>query len=312
MKSLFIFAVTATLIFIFPRVIFSQNVQFDLWNDTIPGAIQISGAHEDTLFLDSGIRIKNVVSPTLTGYFPSIAHATGAAVVICPGGGYERLAISLEGYDAGKWFAIRGVAAFVLKYRLPADSIMHNKTVGPLTDAQEAIRTVRRNASRWHINPHLVGVMGFSAGGHLAATASTLYADSVYASDGSSAQPDFAILAYPVISMNDSITHKKSKLNLLGSNPASNIVARYSAELQVTPQTPPTYIIHSSDDKSVPVENSLRYYKALKQNAVDTEMHIYKTGGHGYGLTGKGGEESKWTEDLEKWLIARKIAVPVK
>ncbi|MBI2417404.1 MAG: alpha/beta hydrolase [Ignavibacteriales bacterium] len=311
MKYLFVFALTTILVSIFPRIVLSQSEQFDLWKDTIPGAIQISGAHEDTLFMENGIRIKNVVLPTLTGYFPDTALATGAAIVICPGGGYERLAISHEGYDVGKWFALRGVAAFVLKYRLPADSIMHNKSVGPLMDAQEAIRTVRRNASRWHINPHLIGVMGFSAGGHLAATASTLYADSVYASDGQSARPDFAVLAYPVISMNDSITHKKSKLNLLGSNPASNIVAHYSAELQITPRTPPTYIIHSSDDTSVPVENTLRYYKALRLHAVDAEMHIYKTGGHGYGLVGKGGEESNWTNDLQKWLVARKIAVPV-
>ncbi|MBI5727863.1 MAG: alpha/beta hydrolase [Ignavibacteriales bacterium] len=312
MKISFYFAVIAILVSIFPRTVLSQSEQFYLWKDTIPGAIQISGAHEDTLYLENGIRIKNVVSPTLTGCFPDIAQATGAAVVICPGGGYERLAIEHEGYDVGKWFARHGIAAFVLKYRLPSDSLMENKSIGPLMDVQEAIRIVRRNATNWLLNPNKVGVMGFSAGGHLAASASTLYADSVYANDGSSARPDFSVLIYPVISMNDSITHKKSKQNLLGAAPSPEVIAHYSVELQVTKNTPPAFLIHSSDDKSVPFDNSTRYYNALNKLGIDAEIHIYKTGGHGYGLIGRGGEESKWTEDLEKWLIARKIAVPVK
>ena len=188
-----------------------------------------------------------------------------------------------------------GITAFVLKYRLPSDSIMKQKSIGPLQDGQEAVRIVRRHAAEWKIDPHKIGIMGFSAGGHLAVAVSTQYGDSVYTPiDTTSARPDFSILVYPVISMDSTISHAVSRINLLGEHPSEELVRRFSNELQVTPQTPPAFLVQAVDDLSVPIENSIRYLLALRKNKVPAELHLYESGGHGFGLGKSNGTESSW------------------
>ena len=184
---------------------------------------------------------------------------------------------------------------------------MKDKTIGPLQDAQEAIRYIRRNAKKWNINTQKVGVIGFSAGGHLASTLSTHYNDVVYeAIDTISARPNFSVLVYPVISMDEKITHKGSRTNLLGSMPSTETIEKYSNEKQINETTPPTFIVHAMDDKSVPVENSIQYFLALKKNNVSSEAHFYQTGKHGFGL-GRDGTTSKyWTKQCEEWLLLNK------
>jgi len=236
-------------------------------------------------------------------FFPQADKANGTAVIICPGGAYARLAMNHEGYQIAEWFNNIGVTAVILKYRLPNDKIMQDKTIGPLQDAQEAIRIVRRHSKEWNINPGKIGIMGFSAGGNLASTASTHFNDVVYSlSDTTSARPDFSILAYPVISMDSSITHMGSRENLIGKKPSLEMIKKFSNELQVNSQTPPAFIVHSSDDKAVPVQNSLRYFDALNKAGVHSELHIYKLGGHGYGLGRNATSESTWPEALKKWM----------
>jgi acetyl esterase/lipase len=235
-----------------------------------------------------------------------------AAVVICPGGGYAVLSIDKEGINIAKWFNSIGISAFVLKYRLPSDEIMKDKTVGPLQDAQEAIRTLRRNAKKWNLDESKIGVIGFSAGGHLASTVSTHYLDKVYDSkDEISARPDFSMLIYPVITMENGITHNGSKESLLGKTPSEDLIAKYSNEKEVNENTPPTFLVHATDDHSVPVENSINYYLALKKNKVIAEMHLYQNGGHGFGL-GTQGTNTDWPTACESWLAANKIIANLK
>jgi acetyl esterase/lipase len=196
-----------------------------------------------------------------------------------------------------------GVSAFVLKYRLPSDAIMKDKSVGPLQDVQEAIRIVRRNAKDWNINPRKIGIMGFSAGGHLASTASTHFTDKVYeVKDTTSARPDFSILIYPVISMDTAITHRGSRDNLIGKNPSKEQVVRFSNELQVNSNTPPAFLVHATDDNTVPVQNSMNYLLALKKNKVPGELHIYEKGGHGFGLGANKGTAAEWPNACKSWL----------
>ncbi len=280
---------------------FAQSVsEMPLYSGTIPGSKQ-STIKEQIIFANGGVRISNVIAPTLTKFFP--AKPNGTSVIICPGGGYGRLAIDHEGVEVAKAFNQIGVTAFVLKYRLPNDTIMVDKTTGPLQDAQQAIRTVRKQAAAWGLNPDKIGIMGFSAGGHLAATAAThfnLIADPAM-SDSGSVRPDFAILMYAVISFDDSIAHKGSKTNLVGKNPSPELVKLYSNELQVTKNTPPSFLVHAGDDATVPVENSIRYYQACIKNKVLAEMHIYPKGGHGFGLNNKTTSD-KWFDRLINWM----------
>ncbi len=229
--------------------------------------------------------------PTLSLYFPPEVKSNATAVIICPGGGYGRLAIPHEGSAVGAWLNANGIVAIVLKYRLPNSAIMKNKAIGPLQDIQEAVRIVRKNARQWQINPGKIGVMGFSAGGHLASTIATHFEDKIDEADTVSARPDFSILIYPVISMNPEITHKGSSINLLGETPGPELVASFSNELQVTANTPPAFMVHAADDKSVPVENSIAYLLALKKNSVPAELHIYEKGGHGFGMGNNRGTE---------------------
>ena len=243
----------------------AQNETIPLWINEIPGSKKSIDYMEATVIKEGIIdQVSKVSTPTLSVFLPE--KPNGSAMVICPGGGYAFLAITKEGYKAAKWLNSLGITAFVLKYRLPSDEIMIDKTIGPLQDAQEAIRYIRRNAKKWDINPQKVGVMGYSAGGHLASTLSTHYNNVVYkAIDTTSAKPNFSVLVYPVISMNEKITHKGSRTNLLGSMPSTETIERYSNEKQINETTPPTFLVHAMDDKSVPVENSIEYFLALKK-----------------------------------------------
>ncbi|ANW96558.1 1,4-beta-xylanase [Wenyingzhuangia fucanilytica] len=281
---------------------FSQENQIPLW-DTVPGAKHNKDYKEEPRLDKNGNRtgIKKVTNPSITPYLVNNSSSNNTAVIICPGGAYSVLAIDKEGIDIAKYFNSIGVSAFVLKYRLPTDLIMDNKTIGPLQDAQEAIRTVRRNAKIWNINPNKIGIMGFSAGGHLASTLSTHYNDKVYQSDETNAKPNFSILIYPVISMEDGITHKGSRTNLLGKNASIDLIKKYSNEKQIDANTPPTFLVHATDDLVVPVENSINYYLKLKEYKVRAEMHLYENGGHGFGL-GKKGTNVNWTHTLKNWL----------
>ncbi|MBX3239114.1 MAG: alpha/beta hydrolase [Chitinophagaceae bacterium] len=233
----------------------------------------------------------NVTHPTVTVYLPEKDKATGAAVIVCPGGGYGMLVMGNEGHKIAKYFADHGVAAFVLKYRLPDEERMKNKSHAPLQDAQSAIQLVRQRAGEWGIDAGKIGIMGFSAGGHLASSASVHFSDPVIPSNGVSLRPDFTILVYPVISMG-SLGHSGSRENLLGKNPSPQLIEKFSSDLQVTKETPPALLIHSSNDKGVPVYNSINYYSALQKNGVLAEMHIYPVGDHGFVL--------QWP--LEDWM----------
>jgi acetyl esterase/lipase len=268
----------------------------------VPGAKQSEGYKEQNIVRSNGTSsTTKVTAPTLSYFKPTVVGKSDAAVIICPGGGYGALAISHEGYDVAKKFTDMGVSAFVLKYRLPSDEIMENKTIGPLQDAQQALKLVRENAAKYGINPAKIGIMGFSAGGHLAATASTHFKREVIENkNGTSLRPGFSILIYPVVTFGDA-THKGSKTNLIGANAAQELVDLYSNEKQVTAETPITFIVHANDDKAVPVDNSLNYIKALNKSGVKNEAHLYPGGGHGFGLNNKTTKDV-WFDRLITWM----------
>lgn len=250
--------------------------------------------------------ITKVSIPTITPYFPAKGTANGAAIVIFPGGSYAGLASAHEGRAIGEAFASFGVTAFVVKYRLPSDSIMVNKTIGPLQDAQQAVITVRRNAAKWGINPNKIGIIGFSAGGHLASTEGTHF-DKVLVDDkdNTSARPDFMMLIYPVISFGP-VAHVGSRENLAGKTPSEDIINLYSNEKQVTANTPPAFLIHAQDDDVVPVENSLLFYEACLKAKVKAEMHLFEEGGHGFGLVDSK-SKNRWIDWAKNWLIENRV-----
>ena len=254
--------------------------------------------------------IRLVQAPDITIYMPSKRNASGQAVIICPGGGYVNLAYSWEGFDVAKLLNAKGITAIVLKYRLPNSKSNIVPNLSPLLDAKRAIRMARFYATSWNINKDKIGIMGFSAGGHLASTLGTHFdagdRTAVDSIEQMSSRPDFMVLCYPVISMSKAIMHSGSRNNLIGQTPTDELAKLYSNELQVTKQTPPTFLVHATDDKSVPVENSLLFYQALRDNGVPVEMHLYPAGGHGFGLAlGKGYLET-WTDRLVDWLRALK------
>ncbi len=281
----------------------AQSEVIDIWNGKVPGSIKNDTVKEDTVYNEAGVpRVRNVTDPTLTVFKPLEGTANGTGIIICPGGGYRRLALKDEGIDVSEWLNQFGVTAYVLKSRLPDDLIMKDKSIGPLQDAQESIRIVRRNAAKWGINQHKIGVMGFSAGGHLASSLSTHYNEKVYDSDSTSSRPDFSILIYPVISMEIVTTHSGSRDRLLGENPDQKLVKHFSNDLQVDENTPPAFILCAENDNSVPIENSIRYFLALKKFNIPSELHIYEKGGHGFGLAKNGGTESDWPNACKHWL----------
>jgi len=244
--------------------------------------------------------------PSLTVYLPPMGKANGAAVVICPGGGYGALAVDHEGKQIAEWLNSLGVAGFMLKYRL-APRYHHP---APLQDAQRALRIVRANAKKWNLDPKRIGIWGFSAGGHLASTAGTHFDNGHPAEDPveeASCRPDFLILAYPVISMEPGTTHLGSRVNLIGKNPDPKLVETLSNEKQVSAETPPTFLFHTSTDSAVLPENSIQFYLALRKARVPAELHIYEKGPHGVGLAPKDPILSTWKDRLEAWMRDRKI-----
>ncbi len=267
-----------------------------LYPGTVPNNRQALVTEDSTD--KAGPLIRRVIYPTLEIYLPQKEKSSGAAVIICPGGSYKVLVYQGEGIATAKEFASNGVAAFVLRYRLPEDSFVADKSIVPLQDAQQAIKTVRENASRWGIDPHKIGIAGFSAGGHLASTAATHFQQPLVENKmNTSLRPDFLIVVYPVISMQDSLTHADSRKNLLGPHPSKAMIDNFSNELQVTEQTPPAYITHAGDDKLVDIDNSLFFYEALRHHHVPAEMHIYPSGGHGFIFRQKG-----WMLPLLEWM----------
>ena len=251
---------------------------------------------------DEGGFIGNVHVPTLSIYLPATG-ANGCGVVVCPGGGYGGLACAHEGRDIARWFNDNGIAAFILKYRLPTVGHRHP---APLQDAQQALRIVRSNAARWGVDPHRVGIMGFSAGGHLAGSAMTHLEPAGPVPVGQlgqqSIRPDFGILIYPVVSTTEPFSHFGSRDNLLGQNPPAGVSLSLSNEFQVTPDTPPAFFAHSLDDTCVPVENTFAFAKAMHRAGVKAEVHLFPEGGHGYGMGAAGTMQARWPAMCIQWL----------
>jgi len=275
-----------------------------LYTGTVPNNKNVPD-RETSVTTNNVTRISKVLTPTLTIFRPD--KPNGQAVVICPGGGYTILAFDKEGTRVAEELNKWGVTAVVLKSRLPDESLQPDRSLAPLQDAQEAIRFVRRHAKDWGIDARKIGIMGFSAGGHLASTAATHFnfkADAAN-TDSSSCRPDFAILIYPVISFDSTITHKGSRNNLVGSNATEDKIRFFSNELQVNAQTPPSFLVHAGDDGAVPVDNSIRYYRACIKNKVPAELHLYPKGGHGFGLMNKTTNDH-WPERLRNWLQSLK------
>lgn len=276
----------------------AQNEVIELWKNSVPNAIVAKDYEE--FHEEERDRVSKVTNPTLTVFVPN--KPNGTSIVICPGGGYQFLAITKEGYKTAEWFNSLGITAFVLKYRLPSDEIMENKAIGPLQDAQESVRFIRRNASKWKLKSDKIGILGYSAGGHLAASLATKYNEITYPKkDSISAKPNFSLLIYPVLSMTNEITHKGSRNKLLGNPTTDALIEQFSTEKLINEETPPTFLVHAIDDKSVSVENSLQYFLELRKYKVNSEMHLYQNGGHGFGL-GKEGTSAFWTERCKKWL----------
>jgi acetyl esterase/lipase len=241
--------------------------------------------------------------PTLIIYLPEKEKATGAAVCVCPGGGYGHLAMDHEGDQIAQWFNSMGVAGFIVDYRHRRKGYGHP---APLQDAQRAIRTVRARAGEWGVDPSRIGVMGFSAGGHLASTAATHFdagkPDAEDSIERASCRPDFAILCYPVVMFDEAYTHRGSQRNLLGEDPDPELVRSLSNEKQVTPQTPPTFLFHTDEDTGVPAENSVQFYLALRRAKVPAELHIYRQGRHGLGLAPDMPGTGNWPKQCQDWM----------
>ncbi|GAA3958944.1 alpha/beta hydrolase [Pedobacter ginsengiterrae] len=278
-----------------------------LYDGAIPGAKNSATYIEETVKGTDGIsRVSKVVTPTLTVFSPSADKPNGTAVIICPGGGYGILAIDHEGYNVAKRFSEIGVTAFVLKYRLPSDEIMVDKTYALLQDAEQAIYLVRKNAKKYRIKSNKIGIMGFSAGGHLASTLLAHYTDiKITDAEKINLRPDFAALIYPVISFEQSV-HTGTMKNLLGPNPGEQLKHYFSADQNVNKKTPPTFLVHAKDDKSVPVANSILLNDALKSHGVKTEIYLYEQGGHGFGLKNKTSDVD-WFNLLAEWLKRNKF-----
>lgn len=281
--------------------LFAQTT-IDLYSQIIPNSKP--STNEEIAERNGILRVSKITKPTLTIFLATKEIANGTAVIIYPGGGYRINAIEHEGMDVAKKFNEMGISAFVLKYRIPNDATMEKKEVGPLQDAQQAIKIVRERASEWNIDPNRIGIMGFSAGGHLASTTGTHFNKSFIPNEPkTNLRPDFMILIYPVISFQDSIAHSGSREQLIGQHPSKDQIDYFSNELQITKETPPTFLVHATDDNVVKVENSVAFYSNLIKNKVPAELHIYQRGGHGFGLNNKTTSDN-WMDRCKNWMSA--------
>lgn len=249
-----------------------------LYTGKIPNSISAENLEEEV----DQKTLKNVSIPTITKYTPE--KPNGTSIIVCPGGGYASLVMKKEGYRMADYLTKLGITVFILKYRLPSDRIMSDKSIGPLQDAQQTVKLVRENAVTWGLDPNKIGMMGFSAGGHLAAMAGTNFTKPLIENtNNTSLRPDFLVLVYPLISFQENLLHPGSLNRLLGEKPDPEKIKLFSNELQVTHQTPPTFLTHASDDVKVNVLNSVVFYDALQKVKVPSEMHLYAKGGHGFG-----------------------------
>jgi acetyl esterase/lipase len=292
---------------LFPATMSYSQKMIPLYEGKVPNS-RPTLAKETTETSPDGhtVLIHQVTEPTLSIFLPDENKATGIAVVICPGGGYQYITISYEGIDVAKKLNQQGIAAFVLKYRIPSDQTMIDKEIGPLQDAQRAIQIVRARAKEWNIKKDEVGILGFSAGGHLASTLGThLGQIEIKNKDQVSLRPDFMILIYPVISFTDSIGHQGSRDQLIGQNPSPEKIKAFSNEFQVTSNTPPTYLVHAEDDLTVPVKNSLYFYQALQKNHVAAQIYLYPKGGHGFGMINPT-SDLPWIDLVTDWIKSKK------
>lgn len=289
----------AALLLTCPAAAFAQDSRvIPIWPEGVPGAKPNAGERR---VVDG--RVYNVQVPTLTYAPPDAGRPTGTAVIICPGGGYARLAIGNEGGGVARRLNALGVATFILEYRL--SEYGHP---APLQDVVRAVRYVRSKAGEFGIRPDRIGVMGSSAGGHVAASAATLFdapeGRTGASLDATSGRPDFIALLYPVITMRDPMAHRGSRTNLLGANPPESLVTKMSLETQVTANTPPVFLVHTAEDTSVPLENSVMFYEALRRANVRAELHLYERGPHGFGMTQGLGPTSDWFLRLTDWMRA--------
>lgn len=277
-----------------------------LYKSKIPNSINAVSEESDSR--NGNIYFISKVSvPGYLFYSAGEVGITKPCVIICPGGGYGGLAVEHEGTDVAAFFNLIGVHAFVLKYRIPSDKHQVDKKNAPLQDLQQAIYLLRTNASKWHIDPSKIGVMGFSAGGHLASSLAVHYEDRLlkFRKKDISLRPDFQILIYPVITFGK-YTHQGSRFNLLGESPSEKLIHYFSNELQVTANTPKAFLVHAQDDEAVPIENASQYHEALKSHGVTSELFRYKKGGHGFGLNNLT-SELKWTDALTSWMKSNNI-----
>jgi acetyl esterase/lipase len=280
------------------QALFAQQKPILLYPDGVPNSKKAPSGYVERNDKDW---VTLVSEPTLTPYLPEKGKANGTAIIIFPGGGYAGLSFAKEGFLIAQEFNKIGVTAFVVKYRLPSDDIMVDKTIGPLQDAQRAIQIVRKRAAEWNIQANKIGIIGFSAGGHLASTLDTHFEKAVIDNkDDISLRPDFALLIYPVITFG-AMAHVGSRENLIGKNPSQKAIDLYSNEKQVTANTPPTFLVHAEDDPTVPVQNAIIFYEALLQHKVKGELHIFQAGGHGFGLNNIRSKEH-WFDWAAAWL----------
>lgn len=280
----------------------SQRV-IPLYDGTIPNSKPAPDEEKASKDANGFVIVSKISKPTLTIFLPAREKANGTAVIIFPGGGYYVNAIKHEGTDIAELFAKAGIAAFVLKYRIPDEAYMENKSIGPLQDAQRSMIIVRSHAKEWNIDTNKVGIMGFSAGGHLAATLGTHFKNILVDNPKHiSVRPSFMILGYPATTTDTTINKQGLSDKLLGKNASAELLTNFSAEKQVSNETPPCFIMQSSDDP-LPVNNSIVFYQALVKNKVPAEMHLYQGGGHGYGLNNKTTKD-KWIERCLNWMDA--------
>jgi acetyl esterase/lipase len=282
----------------------TAKMTLPLYSGPIPGAIEASDEEATRDPKEPWIYRNSISRPTLTVFLPAQSRAATPAVVICPGGSYRGVSIDKEGYSVAQAFNRFGVAGIVLKYRTPSARHMQQTWSGPLQDAQQAMSVVRARAGEWNIDSKLVGIVGFSAGGHLAASASTLFAEPVLAEHQSErVRPDFSVLVYPVISMQDELTHAVSREQLLGAAPSAELIERFSTERAITDATPPAFLIHAADDASVVVGNSLRYFEALVARKISAQLLAYPRGGHGFGLV-NATTPDRWIDRVQLWMMS--------